>query len=450
MPENILNTRIKLKYDTVENWARSTMELLPGEIAIEYNQLNSALKIKVGINDLKYFNKTTQEEATYDDYFESPEEYTSRYLYFNELPYLQANAADVSAWAKKNQGDAADIYYSAENSITAVNTLLTQLIGNDRYYQIEQGTGANVGKIRLASRNPNIANSDFTSDETYISVGSTVAIADDSLNLTVANNTSTLSVNIADTSDTTLGISNNNLLTLATANNIAKKGLYVPKTSVNNHSIVADQGKVAVLTGITTNDGHTLQETATQVYTADKINELINPAMEFKGVVTATPQNNEGGIINLTNVSKGDSYKISSQGTLLDGENGNEITLKPNDLIIALKDNPNPYINTIDWAIIPAGTDSNDTNRAISYINPSHDAQNPATATQLLNNTPGTLTIAGGNGINITGSNNTLTIDVDTTHMDSVDVSKLTQNDTYLIFDCGTAYNWTVVDDEPD
>lgn len=80
--EQILNTRIQLKYDTLANWNASTFNLKKGEIAlVEVPTVEGAtlqpVMFKVGVGDKK----------------------------FSELDWVSAKAADVYGWAKKPQAE---------------------------------------------------------------------------------------------------------------------------------------------------------------------------------------------------------------------------------------------------------------------------------------------------------------------------------------------------------
>lgn len=80
--EKILNTRIQLKYDTLENWNASTFNLKKGEVAfVEVPTVEGAtlqpIMFKVGTGDKK----------------------------FSDLDWVSAKAADVYGWAKKSQAD---------------------------------------------------------------------------------------------------------------------------------------------------------------------------------------------------------------------------------------------------------------------------------------------------------------------------------------------------------
>ena len=80
--EQILNTRIQLKYDTLANWNASTFELKKGEIALVEVPTNEGATLqpvmfKVGVGGKK----------------------------FSELDWASAKAADVYGWAKKPQAE---------------------------------------------------------------------------------------------------------------------------------------------------------------------------------------------------------------------------------------------------------------------------------------------------------------------------------------------------------
>lgn len=91
MAEKTLNTRLRLKYDTLDNWVAANPVLLQGEVGVVYTETTTdsihyqpAILFKVG-------------DGTKN---------------FSELPWASGLAADVHEWAKKAQGDAADIIVS--------------------------------------------------------------------------------------------------------------------------------------------------------------------------------------------------------------------------------------------------------------------------------------------------------------------------------------------------
>lgn len=83
----VLNTRIKLKYDSYSNWTTNNPTLLDGEVAIAYIETPA----------------TTQEVGSVDNS-------TSRQVLmkvgpgaYNSLQFISAKAADVHTWAKKTE-----------------------------------------------------------------------------------------------------------------------------------------------------------------------------------------------------------------------------------------------------------------------------------------------------------------------------------------------------------
>lgn len=83
--EKILNTRIQLKYDSFNNWSAKNPTLKQGELAIAY--LASS------------YTTTTPDNGTHPVLFKvGPGQ-------FNSLPWASALAADVYAWAKKENPD---------------------------------------------------------------------------------------------------------------------------------------------------------------------------------------------------------------------------------------------------------------------------------------------------------------------------------------------------------
>ena len=144
MAQNILETRILLKYGTYEQWMASSIILMQGEVAVvkfpfastivssDHMPLNTppAIGLKVG-NGVDYFR---------------------------DLPWVQAVAADVYSWAKASSKP---IYYAEE--IEGLDTYITQHApggegggssGGEsnivpRYYQLVEGTGENINKYYL-------------------------------------------------------------------------------------------------------------------------------------------------------------------------------------------------------------------------------------------------------------------------------------------------------------
>ena len=120
MAENVIKSRIMLKYDTLSNWTSSTLVLKQGEVAIAEVPSNTngsgltppAIGIKVGDG-----TKT-----------------------FSQLGWIQAVAGDVYAWAK------------AATKPTYDASEITGLSAYDTSYRITTGSGANANKYFLESQ----------------------------------------------------------------------------------------------------------------------------------------------------------------------------------------------------------------------------------------------------------------------------------------------------------
>lgn len=105
-----INTRIKLKYDTLAEWTKNNPVLLAGEVAIVAIPSNSestvgqvtkpAIVFKVG-------DGTTE---------------------FNTLPYASGLAADVYAWAKKASLEVADMPNITTSKITDFTTAVESIV----------------------------------------------------------------------------------------------------------------------------------------------------------------------------------------------------------------------------------------------------------------------------------------------------------------------------------
>lgn len=143
MAEKILNTRIQLKYDTWENWSKTTeagkggnLVLKAGEVAITTIQTGDSIK-----------------QATPPTVMFKVGDGTSK---FSELPWASALAADVYAWAKKAAPD--------YNDLTNKPTIPT--VGNGKI-TINQA-GKEVGSFTVNQSSPTTINlTDADTDTQY-------------------------------------------------------------------------------------------------------------------------------------------------------------------------------------------------------------------------------------------------------------------------------------------
>ena len=88
MPNKVLNSRLKLKVDTLENWESSEVILLAGEVAFATITTASGNITNVPTVVMKVGDGTHK---------------------WSELKYVYAQASDVYAWAKKTQPDYNDL-----------------------------------------------------------------------------------------------------------------------------------------------------------------------------------------------------------------------------------------------------------------------------------------------------------------------------------------------------
>lgn len=116
MAEHILNTRITLKYDTYENWQKSTLVLKAGEVAI--------CAVPSGVTVAGIAKPPAVLQKIGDGVH-----------VFKDLPWLQAVASDVHTWAK----EASKPTYAA-NEITGLDTYIAgQVQDTDTQYTIVKG-----------------------------------------------------------------------------------------------------------------------------------------------------------------------------------------------------------------------------------------------------------------------------------------------------------------------
>lgn len=407
-----LTTRIKVRYDTLANWESANPDLLQGEIAV--------VQITAGdrVNQPSYSIKVgTGEEGTTTTYGGQTGQTAINKASFKALPYVTAQAGDVYDWAKASAPPTAQTLVMGGNGNDSAQTLAARIASiegglvtdTDTQYQLEIGTDTNAGKIRLNYKGKN--DQDYTNGS-WVSVGNTIAV-------TSGNDTIVLDETTAGTTKVAVKISSETDNLLSVNHTSTKEGLYVPKTSVSAYTSGAGTGEVDVLTGIATSDGHTITQSVTQVYTKDKIDSLINPSMEFKGVKTAAE------IAALSGVQIGDSYKISTGGTVNSSD-----TVKAGDLVIYVAKGTTP--ETYEWAIIPSGDESfTDTYREIQV-----------NGTQLLDNalSGGEVNFVDGPGVGITGSGNDISFELDLTAGTGITITPPTagNNDITIAADVNT------------
>ena len=120
-----LNVRIRNKYDSYENWAKSSLVLEAGEIAIAYTTVN----VEVGNGKIEthpeLLMKVGDGEKT-----------------FANLPWLSAKAADVAAWAK-----AANKPAYAANEITGIDAYIADYVNDQMGISVDTDTQYQIVKV---------------------------------------------------------------------------------------------------------------------------------------------------------------------------------------------------------------------------------------------------------------------------------------------------------------
>lgn len=154
--EQVLKTKIRLRYDSFEHWSKCTEALLEGEIAIAY------------LGPTK--TTTSPDNGTHPVMFKvGPGK-------FNDLPWASALAADVYGWAKKEQGAAEDIkvltstYESLQNK--TVTEALESLAG-DIAALVGDENGGSISELITAAINK-LDYTDTAVDGQYVSAVSEV------------------------------------------------------------------------------------------------------------------------------------------------------------------------------------------------------------------------------------------------------------------------------------
>lgn len=165
MAENILETRIQLRYGTYSQWMNSDVILKQGEAAICAFPYSNTI-----------VSSDTRPEHTPPAIGIKIGDGSS---YFYQLPWVQAVAADVYNWAKDSQKP----QYSAQE-IVGLQNFVENLITGDtditiapRIYELTQGTGANANKYYLRYKENNEESEWVLDTSTYIDLSDLVKLS---------------------------------------------------------------------------------------------------------------------------------------------------------------------------------------------------------------------------------------------------------------------------------
>ncbi len=144
MAENVLETRILLRYGTYSQWMNSSVILKVGEAAV------AAFPRSRTIDDLSDDRPENTPPAIGIKIGDG-------YHLFSELPWVQAVAADVFNWAKQSNKPT----YTAQE-IQGLQSFVESLVGGDtevniapRIYQLTRGTDENIDKYYLRYKENN-------------------------------------------------------------------------------------------------------------------------------------------------------------------------------------------------------------------------------------------------------------------------------------------------------
>ena len=144
MAENILETRILLRYGTYEQWMQSSIILKQGEAAVAAFPRDRVID---GLSNTAPENTPPAIGIKIGD----------GHSYFYELPWIQAIAADVYNWAKSSYKPT----YTAQE-IQGLQSFVESLVGGDvnvtiapRIYQLTRGTDDNYHKYYLRYKENN-------------------------------------------------------------------------------------------------------------------------------------------------------------------------------------------------------------------------------------------------------------------------------------------------------
>lgn len=304
MATNIINTRIRSKYDTLNNWIASAQAATPfiplqGEICVvEIPNTNTSAQTQ----------QTNQGRLTPPAISIKVGDGTHNFL---ELPWIQGLAGDVYSWAKAAEKPS----YTAEEISGLNNYISGQIQDTDTQYRIIAGTGDDVGKYFLQSKAKGANDNTFTTvstidlssvqdalefDGTYDA--STNKVATQSTVTTAISGLTDILTGTPGAGKTITAFDEVNGQVTATFSNIS-----ITRSQISDAGTAA--GATVATTAIVDSDSSTDLPTKAQVasYVADKTAGL-SGAMHYKGEVAAIPPAsgtyNSGDVVLLTGSNK--------------------------------------------------------------------------------------------------------------------------------------------------
>lgn len=283
MATNMINTRIRSKYDTLNNWIASAQAATPfiplqGEICVvEIPNTNTSAQTQ----------QTNQGRLTPPAISIKVGDGTHNFL---ELPWIQGLAGDIYGWAKQS---------SIVNDYTRTdleNLVSGQIQDTDTVYRIIEGTGSDVGKYFLQSKAKAANDNAFTTVSTIdlSSVQNTLEFDgtyDASTNKVATQSTVTTAISgLTDTLTGTPGAGKTitafdevNGQISATFSNIS-----ITRSQISDAGTAA--GATVATTAIVDSDSSTDLPTKAQVASyVDSKTAGLSGAMHYKGEVAAIP-----------------------------------------------------------------------------------------------------------------------------------------------------------------
>ena len=152
MATNVVQTRIKSKYDLLSAWNSSSFIPLMGEICVAVIPNSES-------NDYSVGNSPTNSGLT--PYAIGIKVGDGSHT-FAQLPWIQAVAGDIYAWAKA----ATKPTYAADEIQNLSTYISAQIQDTDTQYRIQAGTGDDAGKYFLQSKAKGANDSTFTTVST--------------------------------------------------------------------------------------------------------------------------------------------------------------------------------------------------------------------------------------------------------------------------------------------
>lgn len=416
MATQTLNTRIALKSDTTDNWAKSTLVLLKGEQAIEITE-SGAYKIKIGdgvktFAELPYATMTPEEiSALIGD--GSVQNVTLASGANNGTLKLTVDGTTTDNIAVKGLGSVAytntSAYATAAQGTLATNAVRKVVSGTENgTISVTTGTGAatNVAVKGLASAAYKTAGSaqgnvpvngaalGTTADVPVVTntSGQLVPHASGALGSAAFKGAETFATAAqgakADKSVQSVSITsgtNNGTIKLTVngnaTDNIAVKGLGSAAYTASGAYATSAQGAKAdaampkaggTFTGTVTlaaDPTDALQPTTKQ-YVDAKISSSIaaSDAMVFKGTLGT---NGTATALPTSSVVIGDTYKVITQVSVAadNSYTGDAVTAKVGDLVVAMSKDPK-------WIVVPSG------NETVTTVKYSTTTQNLTTSAQ--------------------------------------------------------------------